>query len=144
MRLRKFILAPYSRKILTNLNGSLWPFDANLNNYCPEKLEAYRKPHIYELLKVLQMTGSELHIVSQSYSAEKCNKFLDYFYPDIYFTTKQIFKTNEPFKTKHILNAIGNDTIPFTYIDSNEYLLQHAKNKFPLCYTISSKMEFYY
>ena len=79
MRLRKFILAPYSRKILTNLNGSLWPFDVNLNNYCPEKLEAYRKPHIHELLKVMQMTGSELHIVSQNHNEEKCNKLLKYF-----------------------------------------------------------------
>lgn len=144
MKLCKFILSPYSRKILTNLNGTLWSLDANLNNYCPEKLESYRKPHIHELLKVMQMTGSQLHIVSQSCSPEKCNKILEYFYPDIHFTTKQIFKTNEPFKTKHILNVVGNDTIPFTYIDSNDYLLQHAKLKFPLCYTISSKMEFYY
>ena len=136
MKLSKFILAPYSRKILFNLNGTMWPFDVNLNNYDSKNLEQYRKPKVYDILKVMQMTGSEFHIVSQTNNIEECNKLLDFFYPEICFRTKQIFKTNEPFKTKHILNAIGNDTIPFTIIDSKEYILKHTKVKFPLCYTI--------
>ena len=142
MNLSKFILSQQSRKILTNLNGTLWPFDVNLNNI--KSLGHFRKPKIYKFLKVMQMTGSEFHVVSQSYDIENCNKLLEYFYPDIHFATKQIFKTNEPFKTKHILKAIGNDTPPFTLIDNSDYLLKHTKVKFPLCYTILSKDIFKY
>ena len=144
MLLRRFAMTPQSRKILFDLDQTLWPFTVEYNDYDPNKIESYRQPQVHEFMKVMQQVyNSELHITSRSSKPEKCNEILDILYPDIKFTSKQIFATNAPYKTSHVLNAIGLQEAHFTMFDDELPILNHIKQKFPLSYTLHAPLAFY-
>jgi len=122
------------RKLIFDLDRTLWRYTVE---YHPRIIIPPIGAETRQVLSHLQKKGHSLNIASRSNEPEKCNYFLDTFFPDIKFDTRAIYYTPKT-KLEHIWE-ISQDNENFIMFDDEIEILKPISILFPDCNTVLCK-----
>jgi len=131
------------RNFIFDLDKTLWDFTVETSpSISLHDIKNYVHRDRRPILKTIKDEGHLLNIASRSKNPTKCLQFLDAAFPDIHFTSKQIFFTPIESKQRHIDSIFvdthefdlhtNNPWDPFYFFDDEGKIINDIEQKYKL------------
>ena len=131
------------RNFIFDLDRTLWDFTVETSpNIKLREITNYVHRDRSLILKTIKEEGHTINIASRSKEPNKCLNMLEAAFPNIHFTNKQIFYTDNYDKQPHIHNIMQQSHLPdihsytdwdfFFLFDDEKYIIDDIGSKYKL------------